>query len=610
MADMPDIVLHDLADALGKLGIHDHLCLIYETQEEQFSAVLPFIKLGLERGEKCIYVADDNTAAMVIDGMKAKGIDTDTAVKSGKLVIVSKQETYLKQGYFDPDWMIDFLKRATDEAKASGFSALRVTGEMTWVLSENPGTERIMEYEAKLNYFFAENDALAICQYNRNRFSPEVIKNVLATHPLVIYGGMVCRNFYYVPPDDFLAEQQPAREIDRFLANIVSRAKAEEALQRHYERLEELISERTTELLAGEERYRSLIRKVQAAIVVHDGQGRIISCNPLAQDLLGLSEDQLLGKTLIDAGWHFQREDGTVMPVAEYPASKVLATRQPLRSYVSGISRPDRSEVTWALVNGEPEYDDSGEISQVIVSFVDITERRRLEQERRANLKFFESMDHVNRAIHGTNDLHQMMRAVLDTVFSIFDCDRVWLFYPCDPYAPSFRVPMEITKPEYPGGGTLNMDMPMTADMALNLQEALESAGPVTYAVGTEKQINNLTAEQFGVKSQIMAALYPKSDKPWVFGMHQCSYARIWTIEEQRLFQEIGRRLADALTSLLAYQELNKLNKELESHVSERTSELEAKNAELEKFNKLFVNRELKMIELKERIKELEKRLA
>jgi len=232
------LVLHDLVSAIEKIGIHDHLCLIYETEEEQFSAVIPYMKIGLERDEKCLYVVDDNTAAMVIDRMKGAGMDVENAVKSGKLTIASKQDAYLKQGYFDPDWMIGFLRRATDEAKAAGFSGLRITGEMTWVLGGDPGTERLMEYEAKLNYFFPKNDALAICQYNRNRFSPVIIKDVISTHPIVIYGGLVCSNFYYVPPDDFLADEQPAREIDRLLANIVNREKVEEELRKRTRELE------------------------------------------------------------------------------------------------------------------------------------------------------------------------------------------------------------------------------------------------------------------------------------------------------------------------------------------------------------------------------------
>ncbi|MBI4825378.1 MAG: MEDS domain-containing protein [Nitrospirae bacterium] len=222
-----DIGETDLATAIGQLVVHNHLCLIYETREEQFAAVIPFMRIGLERGEKCVYIVDDNTAEMVIREMKAAGIDVDTAVRSGKLDILRKQDAYLKQGYFDPDWMISFLKRATDEAKAAGFSALRATGEMTWMLGGDPGTERLIEYEAKLNYFLPQNDVLAICQYNRSRFSPEIIKDVIYTHPLIIFGGVVCRNFYYVPPDEFLGKEQAAREIDRLLDNIMDREKAE-----------------------------------------------------------------------------------------------------------------------------------------------------------------------------------------------------------------------------------------------------------------------------------------------------------------------------------------------------------------------------------------------
>jgi PAS domain S-box-containing protein len=134
-------------------------------------------------------------------------------------------------------------------------------------------------------------------------------------------------------------------------------------------------------LRESDAKYRSLIRKVQVAIVLHDGQGRILESNPLAHHLLGLSADQLLGKSLIDPEWHFLREDGSVMPVAEYPVSMVLSTRQPLRGYVTGIRRLERADVTWALVNAEPEYSGTGEISRIIVSFVDITRRKRAEEE-------------------------------------------------------------------------------------------------------------------------------------------------------------------------------------------------------------------------------------
>jgi len=189
------------------------------------------------------------------------------------------------------------------------------------------------------------------------------------------------------------------------------------------------------------------------------------------------------------------------------------------------------------------------------------TERKLLEQkqkmaeeERRANLRFFESMDRVNQVLHGTHDMEQMMRDVLQTVFTIYDCDRSWLLYPCDPDSPTFRVPMEITRPEYPGAKVLNLEVPMSPGDARNLREALASDSPVTYIAGTDRPIT--TDEQFGIQSQMFVPLHPKVGKPWVFGMHQCSYPREWTKEDKRLFLEISRRLSDSLTSLLILNDL------------------------------------------------------
>ena len=86
-----------LINAIEKLGMHDHLCLIYETQEEQFAAVIPFIRIGLERGEKCVYIVDDNTAVAVLEAMRADGIDIDSVSFSTHRILFSFQLAILKK---------------------------------------------------------------------------------------------------------------------------------------------------------------------------------------------------------------------------------------------------------------------------------------------------------------------------------------------------------------------------------------------------------------------------------------------------------------------------------------------------------------------------------
>ena len=195
---------------------------------------------------------------------------------------------------------------------------------------------------------------------------------------------------------------------------------------------------------------------------------------------------------------------------------------------------------------------------------VDITERKRAEEERHAHLWFFESMDRINRAIQGTNDLEQMMSDVLDEVLSIFNADRAWLVYPCDPEAPSWGVPMEHTRPEFPGVFELGREMPMDLDVAELFHAVRACNGPVRRGAGAEHPLPAEVARRFSIQSQMSMAIYPKGDRPYMFGLHQCSYPRVWTPEEELLFQEIGRRLSDALTSLLMFRNLRESEARLE----------------------------------------------
>jgi signal transduction histidine kinase len=220
-----------LLAALEQLGPHDHFCSIYESPQEHYAVAIPFIRIGLDRGEKCIYIADDDTVGDVRQAMQSEGIDVDRALASKSLVLATKEQAYLEHGSFHPDWMFTFWKEATQMAISEGFSAVRATGETEWVLRGGRGLERWMEYESKLTHTLLESNCSALCQYNRRLFPPELILDVIRTHPVVVYGGTVCRNLYYVPPDEFLGTNQTAREVERMLTNIRERERVENALR-------------------------------------------------------------------------------------------------------------------------------------------------------------------------------------------------------------------------------------------------------------------------------------------------------------------------------------------------------------------------------------------
>src|SRR5246127_143461 len=251
-----------LIESLEQLGPHDHFCSIYESPEEHYAVAIPFMRMGLDRGEKCIYIADDGTLGEVREAMEWEGIDVERATESNSLILATKEQAYLKRGSFDPDWMFTFWKEATDSAISEGFPALRVTGETEWVVRGARGLERWVEYESRLTHAVSENNCSALCQYNRRLFPPELILDVIRTHPVVVYRGTVCRNLYYVPPDEFLGTNQAEHEVERLLTNIQEREdvehalraqlsernKVEEALRRSRDELDTKVKERTAEL--------------------------------------------------------------------------------------------------------------------------------------------------------------------------------------------------------------------------------------------------------------------------------------------------------------------------------------------------------------------------
>ena len=133
-------------------------------------------------------------------------------------------------------------------------------------------------------------------------------------------------------------------------------------------------------LRESEEGYRTLLEGLPAGVVVHAPDTSILLSNPQAAELLGLSADQLHGRIAMDPEWHFVREDGSALPLEEYPVNQVLSSGQTLDSLVLGVLRSGRIETVWLLCNAYPVVDASGELLRAIVTFVDISDRKRAEE--------------------------------------------------------------------------------------------------------------------------------------------------------------------------------------------------------------------------------------
>jgi PAS domain S-box-containing protein len=335
------------------------------------------------------------------------------------------------------------------------------------------------------------------------------------------------------------------------------------------------------ELQRSNDLLRAIIEAVPVSLIGLDLEGNVHSVwNPAAEKMLGWKAEDVMNQPLPSIPLENREEFKKLH--ADIRKGEIIEGVDVYRLKHNGTPIDCR-------IYASPLHDSQGNISGNIAALVDITEIKKAEQERLANLLFFESMDKVNKAIQKAESLQQMMKDVLDLVLLTLDCDRAYLLYPCDPQSPTWTSPMERTIPEYPGVLKLRMDISMDPQIAADLRILLAADGPVTFGPGLQHQLAGDVSKKFNIKSLMAMAIYPKTGSPWQFGIHQCSHERTWTAEETRLFEAVGRRLADALSSLLTLRDLREneefLNKVFE-HIPNMIFVNDARTLKFVRFNK------------------------
>ena len=151
--------------------------------------------------------------------------------------------------------------------------------------------------------------------------------------------------------------------------------------------------------------YQSLIEDLHTGFIVQAPDSSVLYSNPAASTLLGMTHEQICGQVAIDHTWHFLREDGAPLALDEFPAQKVISTLQSIENYVIGIRRANQEALTWLLVNAVPGFDDKRQLNQVVVTFVDISERKQAEFE-------INILHEIVRGVVHTNDLNDLLALI------------------------------------------------------------------------------------------------------------------------------------------------------------------------------------------------------
>ena len=316
---------------------------------------------------------------------------------------------------------------------------------------------------------------------------------------------------------------------------------------------------------------RALIRTIPDLVWAKDLEGRYIFCNERFESLYGVKEQDLLGKSIDD---FLSREKAESFRKADL---QVISGKKPVKVEEEVLFADGHREILETVKT--PILRADGRLAGILGIGRDITKRKQLENEHRANLYLFENMDKVNRIFQGGGDMEQALSGVLDAVLSIFGCDRAVLVYPCDPDAPSWTIRMERTSREAPAPYPPGTSLPTNPSARKMFRELLKTDYTLTFLADREFP-GDEHLKEVGIRSMLARALYPKVGKPWVFGIHQCTHAREWTEAERVLFREISRRLAEGLTSLLMHHDLKRSRELLDKVIENIPIPLFVKDAE------------------------------
>jgi PAS domain S-box-containing protein len=306
-------------------------------------------------------------------------------------------------------------------------------------------------------------------------------------------------------------------------------------------------------LKENEERYRTLSENSHDIIMRFDKGLRHLYVNP-AVARIGFSPDQFIGKTHRELGFP---ED--LIGLWEKTLRVVFKTGSSKRIE---FNHPEGIWIDWLLC---PEFDGEGAVRTVITFARDITQKKQVE---------FQSLcyDRINKIIINSEDMEKMLNDILDSMLDIFNCDRAWILFPCDPEAESYSLPFMRHRPDWPQ--KVGYSVKITEEARELLKEILTSEDPIVYDPLSQKKVRKYIQETYFVKSQMVAALLPKIGKAWEVGLHQCSRERIWTTADQLLFKGICRRMADGLSSMLLFRELSRAKHYIENVIDSMPSVL------------------------------------
>ena len=191
----------------SELGGYRHVCAFFNSPQEEYATLLPFVRDGLERGERAYHVLPARYRQEHLDQLRSAGIDVSAAQQRRQLEVATPEETYLRNGRFSKEAMLEVIQEALKAGPTLGFPLTRLIAHAEAVLQDGSVANEWIEYETRLNdVVLPHYHDPVICTYHANLLNGAIAVDILRTHPVAIIGGRLYENPFFVPPAKFLPE--------------------------------------------------------------------------------------------------------------------------------------------------------------------------------------------------------------------------------------------------------------------------------------------------------------------------------------------------------------------------------------------------------------------
>jgi DcmR-like sensory protein len=193
---------------LAQMRLHGlaHVSAFFRSKDEEYDVLVPYILEGIDAGDLAVHLVDP----LLVDDHRSRlaqaGIAVDQLEGRGQLRILDWHETYLRGGRFELDAMIELVEETIVKGLRDGFGRTRFIGQMEWALEDRLGVGDLVEYEAWVNNILSRWRQPGICVYDVSRWGAGLALDIVRTHPLVLIGGIIQENPFFIDRHKFLRE--------------------------------------------------------------------------------------------------------------------------------------------------------------------------------------------------------------------------------------------------------------------------------------------------------------------------------------------------------------------------------------------------------------------